>query len=517
MSAFPRLGLIDRVMLPLAPAFVLGRMQSRAAIELMQRHYEAAQGGRRTDGWKRTSRDANAAVGPALSILRNHARDLARNNAYGKRGKLIIGNHGVGWGIYAKPINAGARSLKNARAGFNEWAESTACDFEGLHNLYGLQRLALETIAESGEVLIRRRRRPLSERLPIPLQLQVLEPDYLDTHKDGLKGTAGGKIVLGVEFDAAGRRVAYWLYPDHPGATGLLSVRATGVSQRVPAEEIIHLYRVDRPGQVRGVTWYAPVIVTLKDHDEFQDATLMRQKIAACFAGIVTDVGGAGVPVVGKPNSRDPLIEGIEPGMIAHLPPGKSIEFTEPPGLSDHASFNNDVLARVAMGLSVTVEDLTGDYRNMPFSAAKISRISHWASVHDWQYNILIPRGCNRIWDWAMEAMLLAGLITETPGSEWTPQPMPLIEPDKEALAYLRAVRCGYMTPDEMIRERGLDPETHWQDYGQQMTRNRELGVVLDIDALLRTQAGNAVVATASSDGSNSPDGDDTTRPKDGN
>ena len=58
---------LDRLMLPIAPGFVLGRMQARAAVELMQRHYEAAQGGRRTDGWKRTSRDANAAAAPALS------------------------------------------------------------------------------------------------------------------------------------------------------------------------------------------------------------------------------------------------------------------------------------------------------------------------------------------------------------------------------------------------------------------------------------------------------------------
>jgi hypothetical protein len=37
-----------------------------------------------------------------------------------------------------------------------------------------------------------------------------------------------------------------------------------------------------------------------------------------------------------------------------------------------------------------------------------------------------------------MEAMLLSGILVETSGSEWTPQPMPLIKADKEALAYLR-------------------------------------------------------------------------------
>ncbi len=482
----------DRLLLPFAPAFVLGRMQARAAVEVFKRHYEAAQGGRRTDNWKRVSRDANAAAGPALSILRNHARDLDRNTPFAKRGKIVIGNHGVGWGIRAKPTDTvGKRAKRNASTVFNAWAESTACDFDGLHNLYGLQRLWLETIAVSGEVLIRRRRRPITEGLPIPLQLQTLEADYIDTNKDGFISASGGKVILGVEFDPAGKRVAYWLFDDHPGSTGLRSTRATGFSQRVPAEDLIHLYRVDRPGQVRGVTWYAPVIVTLKDYDEFRDARLLRQKIAACFAGIVTD-SGAGSPLVGKKDSADPLIEGIEPGMMAHFPAGKTVSFTDPPSVED-ASFNEDVLSAAAMGLGVTVEDLTGNYRGMPFSAARMSRLAHWANVHDWQYNILIPRGCNRVWDWAMDTALLAGILTDKPGSEWTPQPMPMTEPDKEALAYLRAVRTGMMTPDDMVRERGFDPDVFWEEYAEQMAKLEQLGIVLDIDVRKRTQAGNLV------------------------
>jgi capsid protein len=54
------------------------------------------------------------------------------------------------------------------------------------------------------------------------------------------------------------------------------------------------------------------------------------------------------------------------------------------------------------------------------------------------------------------------------------------------------------MLPDDMIRERGLDPDTYWEEYAKQIKRWDELGIVLDVDLRQRTQAGNAhTVGTA--------------------
>src|SRR5690606_35905612 len=106
---------------------------------------------------------------------------------------------------------------------------------------FGLQALAWQTVVESGEALIVRR----WVTRGFPLQMLVLEPDYLDVSRDGAtKG--GGRIVQGVEYDAAGRRIRYWLYPEHPGGGRLTS----HVSVSVPAADVAHIYRVDRPGQV---------------------------------------------------------------------------------------------------------------------------------------------------------------------------------------------------------------------------------------------------------------------------
>ena len=91
----------------------------------------------------------------------------------------------------------------------------------------------------------------------MPLQLQLLEPDHLDASKTG-EAPGGGFVIQGVEFDALGRRRAYWLYPVHPGEVAMVR-KASLVSQPVPASSVLHLFDRLRPGQVRGVPWFAIV------------------------------------------------------------------------------------------------------------------------------------------------------------------------------------------------------------------------------------------------------------------
>lgn len=486
-SPSPSPGFLDRVLLAVAPKWALARMRARAAATHVYRHYEAAAGGRRTDTWRKSAADANSANGRALGALRYLARDLYRNNGWARNGVRAIARNTVGWGIAPKPENASDAAKKRARKLWADWAETKECDADGRLNIYGIQKLAIITIVLSGEVLIRRRRRRPEDKLTVPMQLQVLEPDFLDNSKDGVSGPSGGPIIQGVEFDKSGKRVAYWLYEQHPGANRLAGKNF--VSQRVPASEVLHIYDVERPGQVRGASWLASVIVSLKDFDEYEDALLMRQKIAACFAAFVTDVDGESNGM-GTPDPKDPLIETLEPGVIQYMQPGQEITFSSPPPVTDNLAFTSSTLRRIAAGLGVTYEDLTGDYSKVNFSSARMSRIAHYANVHGWRWDMLIPQLCEGVWSWLMETALIAGLIGETPRAEWTPPPMPMLEPDKEGLAYARLIRSGAMTFDEMVRERGGDPDTHWEEYAANLKRLDELEIWLDSDARRTSAAG---------------------------
>jgi capsid protein len=167
----------ERTASTVAPRWALKRIRARMATDIMLRHYEGAGAGRRTSGWNRSRGDGNAAMAPFVGQLRDVARDLVRNNPYAESALSTIVDHAVGWGIVARPMPANARVLER----WNAWANTTACDADGRHDFAGLEKLVMRSVAEAGEVLVRRRFRRPEDGLPIPLQLQVLEADFLDT------------------------------------------------------------------------------------------------------------------------------------------------------------------------------------------------------------------------------------------------------------------------------------------------------------------------------------------------
>jgi len=473
---------LDRAALALAPQWHLKRVRARVASELVLRHYEGASAGRRTQGWKRSSADASAAAAPFAGLLRDHARDLVRNNPYAESALTTIVDHTVGWGIVAKPATPNPRAM----AAWDAWANSTTCDADGRHDFAGLQKLVMRSVVEAGEVLIRRRFRLPQDNLPLPLQLQVLEPDFLDTSKHGQTLPNGGRLVYGIEFDPIGRRSAYWLFPDHPGNSGWPSV----ASQRVPAEAILHIFKPTRPGAARGVTWFATSLLRFKDFDEFEDATLMKQKIAACLAVITSDVDGSGTPLGTRDDATTPEIDMLEPGMILNVPAGRTVQVVSPPTVRDYADYSKTVLHGIAGGLGVTYEDLTGDYSQVNFSSARMARLDHYDHVNDWRWRLMIPQFCDPVWGWAMQAAAVMGV---TPvAARWSAPPMAMIEPDKEGLAYQRNIRTGIMTLSEAIRERGYDPDDLLAEMKADNAKLDAMGLVLDSDARRMTQAGQA-------------------------
>ncbi len=475
----PDRNIIDRALGWLSPGWQLKRMRSRSALQVMNSFYEAGQINRRTQEWNRSRGDANATQPVTLQRLRDTARQLVRDNGYARSAIRTIVDDVVGEGI--KPT-AQLQAWK-------DWSTTTAIDVEGRNDLAGLEQMVMRAVVESGECLVRRRIRSLSDRLPIPMQIQVLEADFIDSGKhQSLKD--GGKIVRGVEFNARGQRTHYHLFKNHPGASTFSSTLSLGQSERVPARDYLHIYEGGRPGQVRDASWFSPVLIKFKDFDEFTDATLMKQKIASCLAVITTDSDGS-TPRIGAEDEKNPLIDKLEPGLIANLPAGSDIQVVQPPSVRDYPDFVRVTLNEIAAGIGVTPEDLTGDYTGLPFSAARMSRLRHWLRVRGWRRRMIIPQFLNPLWDWAMTA--LEGTGQETAVNDgWTAPPLPFVEPDREGLAIIRNIRGGIQTFSEVLQERGQNPETFWKEYARDLDALDALGIVLDADARKMTQAGQA-------------------------
>lgn len=489
---------LDRTIGWASPQWQLGRMRSRAAVKVLAQYYEAAGVSRRTKGWRRPSGDPNSPSTLSLARLRDAARHLVRNNGHAESAIGTIVDDTIGWGIWPSARHDA----------WKRWTESTEIDVDGRCELSGIEHAVMRTVVESGECLVRRRFRRPSDGLALPMQVQVLEPDFIDSGKH-MPLPNGGKIIRGVEFNAIGRRAAYWLFPEHPGAITLSTVTRFGQSVRVPASEILHVYRPQRPGQVRGVPWFAPVLIRFNDFDEFADATLMKQKIAACLAVISSDVAG-NAPLLGAEDTDEEKHDLLEPGMILNVAPGRSVDVVNPPTVRDYSDYSKTTLREIAAGIGVSVEDLTGDYADINFSAARMSRLHHWSRVHGWRWRMLVPQFLNPLWAWAMQVASIAGLeVIE--GTSWTAPPLPMIEPDKEGLAITRNIRAGIMTPSEALRERGFVPDEFWDEYQEDFEDQDRRGLVTDSDARKMTQAGQAQLQNSSGNGAGSAPNRDAT------
>ena len=480
---------LDRAIGALSPGAGLRRVRQRQALRLIARAYEGAKAGRRTDGWVTAGTGANAEIAPASARLRDRSRDLVRNNPYAAKAVGALVSNLVGTGIVPR---ARSKRTSAARQADQLWLQFAAtCDADGLTDFGGLQALIVRSLVESGEVIVRFRDRRVDDGLPVPLQLQVLEPDHLDSAKTEDLAD-GGYVVNGIEFDALGRRRAYWLFPVHPGDS-----RGRVLSSRpVPARQVMHIFERLRPGQVRGVPWFASVILKLRDLDDYDDAELMRKKIEACFAAFVTgaqDEETLGKPSVGSSGDR---IESFEPGMIEYLEPGKDVKFASPSANGDYADYMRMQLHAVAAGVGLTYELLTGDLSQVNYSSIRAGLIEFRRRMESLQWQLLVPGLCQPVWARFVELAQAAGKLPEGEiTAEWTAPRFEAVDPLKDIQADILAVRAGVMTLKEAIARQGYDPA---QVLAEIAATNAELdaaGITLDTDPRRSTKTGQEKAA----------------------
>lgn len=471
------MNLLDRAIGYFAPGRALMRARAREAFEML-RDYEAAKSGRRTANWKATGSSANTEVYGAYTRLRDRSRELVRNNPYAKRAISAIVANMVGTGI---------QCAVKGQPGAVWKAWTREADFYGLLDLYGIEALSARSWQESGECLLVRQRVGMSEAgaSGVPLKIKVLEADYIDPTRIG-PTPDGNLMVGGVEIDPQGRRVAYWLYQQHPGDSLIFRLNLRSV--RVPAADVIHLFEMERPGQLRGVPKLSASIMRLRDLDDYQEAMLVKKKIEACFAAFVkTDegnartIGSSSTTEEPDENGNTRRIEAFSPGMIEYLKQGEDVVFGQPSSVAGETGYTTEQLHAIAIGAGVTYEQLTGDLSLVNFSSMRAGRQEFKALVEQMRWLTFIPMVCERIWGWFEEAAFQAGRVrTQGYMHAWTPprweyvNPLDDVKTDKEELA------GGLSSLSAKIRARGDDPDEVFDEIAAERKRLKELGITVD-------------------------------------
>jgi lambda family phage portal protein len=493
------MGVIERAIELISPRWAAQRAFYRAQLEAA-RGYEAAKTGRRQSGWSRPSTSANAEVAAAGSRLRDGARDLVRNNPWAKKAKRAYVANMVGTGIMPTANTGNKNRDKKIDRAFEEWCRE--CDAAGMMDFFGLQALVAGTVFESGEALARYRDRRPDDGLTVPLQIQVLEPDYLDVSRFGRpQANADNVINQGIEFDRLGRRVAYYLWAEHPGDTmGLLTSRLLS-SRRVPADQIAHVYRIDRPGQIRGASEYAAVMQKAHDLAEYDDAELVRKKIAACFAAFVKRSGSGQSPLAGKGATTDATgrrIERLSPGMIQYLQLDEDVEFGAPPAADGYREYTAAQLHAIAAGLGITYEALTGDLSQVNYSSYRAGQLDFRRAIEMDQWLMLIPMYCEPTWRRFIDRLVVTGVLDRPHyGVEWATPRWESVDPAKDARADREDIRGGLVSLRQAIARRGYNPEQVLREIAETNALLDELGLVLDTDPRKTRASAGADRATA--------------------
>lgn len=472
---------LDKLITLFSPEAGLKRQVARAAIQragaraadsLNLRAYEGAKTGRRTGGWITGATSADAEVASSAVKLRDRTRSLCRDNPYASRARDVYVANVVGTGITVK-----AGSAKEA---FEQW--TTECDADGMLDFYGLQALVMRCVFESGECLIRYRERRPEDGLLVPLQLQVLEPDYLDATKTGAVN-GGGWLISGIEYNAIGQRVAYHLHNQHPGDVANRSKPLE--SKRIPADQVLHIFERLRPGQSRGVPRMSSILLKMRDLDDYEEAELVRKGIESCFSAIVTTEDNGVSLSEGTTDINGNRIETLGAGLIQYLKPGQDIRFGAPANGGDYGAYTKTQLRAIASGIGITYEQMTGDLSDVNYSSIRAGLVEFYKTVDMLQWHVLVPMMLAPIWKrWAETAFAVKAIRTPAPAmAKWTPPRRQWVDPLKDVNAARAEISAGITSISETIRARGEDPDRIFAEIAAERAQLETLGISVDVIA----------------------------------
>lgn len=463
-----------------------------------KRAYAAAQNTRGTT-WRDSGASATAEVGAAAQTVARRSREAVRNNPYGARIVDLWAGNAVGAGITT------AWPSEPHAAAWKRWAGGLECDAEGHLNFAAMQALIMRGVVESGEVFVRFLYGPVSKANPVGLRLQVLESDFLDTSRIGVIN--GERTVQGIGLDETGRPAGFWLYTAHPGNSWLFGAGAS-VSIRVPAADVMHIFRKRRPGQLRDVSWLAPVLLHLRDLAEYEAALLQKAKIEACLVGAVTDDGEGVIGATSTSgtetqaadglfrDARGNVVETFEPGLLLYRRTngaGSSFEAINPSSSGAHSSLAKRALEAGAIGTGLTYDQVSGDLTQANYSSLRAGKIEFRRLCEQIQYGMLIPMLIARVAGRFHAQGAMRGLWdVEMPDVEHVPPPHEMIDPLKDTTALIAQVRAGFVPQSEAVAGFGNTMADMVERYKADNEMLDDAGIALDTDPRRVAKSGAA-------------------------
>tara|TARA_R110002020_G_scaffold116523_2_gene267004 strand:+ start:3333 stop:4787 length:1455 start_codon:yes stop_codon:yes gene_type:complete len=479
------MGLVDRI----AKRFGFVKEQQK-------RSFQGASVSRLTSDWLAPTTTADEEIRRDLVRLRGRCRELERNNDYVRRyldglENNVIGAHGIGlqMKVMDQPNTPDRFANFSIEQAWNAWGKASNCTPTGKMTWRDLQRLALRSCARDGDVLIRILR---GYKNNFGFALQIIEADRLDNdHNETLKN--GNEIRMGVEVDQFGKAIAYHILENHPGKSYAASFRKR---QRIPANEIIHVYNQERISQTRGVPWMVSAMTRLQQLAGYEEAEVVAARVSSCKMGWLLKENSEGY--TGEEDSDFNHLMEAEPGTIEELPSGMKFQEWNPSHpTTAYRDFVKTCLRGIASGLGVSYELLSGDLEGVNYSSIRagvLEQREHFKKVQQWYIDGFV----NPVFEAWLESAMLAnyfpfniGRFDKMNAPTWKPRRWSWVDPMKDLQANIAAVEAGLKSRRTIIAEGGGDVEDVFDQIALDNTLADEKGLKFGED--LKQQDENVI------------------------
>jgi lambda family phage portal protein len=463
------------------------------------RQWQTAETSKFLENWITSGRPADFDIRFGLRTIRARAR-LDAQNVDHVRGFLnlvvsnVVGRNGVTLQSAARLSNG--KPDKKLQAIVEEqwavWGKRGVCDVTGQFSWAMLQRQAILTVARDGEAIYR-----IAEGFdnPFGFALQEIDPECLDINFNQSRDRNRNEIRMGVEFDQWRRPIAYYL-TEEPNLYGTYNYTSDHI--RIPAREIIHLYRPEWTFQSRGVPWTATSLARMHVLSSYEDAEVAAASVSARKLGFYKLSPEAPQELL----DAGPQTHDVGVGEFEQLPPYTEFQAWDPQHpTTAYGDFVKSCLRSISTGLGVSYNTLANDLEGVNYSSLRQGAIQErdlWMTLQDW----FVESFCQPIFDRWIEQSQANGILDAIPGRKltearrvnWQPRRWQWVDPVKDMEANALAVDLRTRSISDIIREQGRDPDEVWTELASDMEKLKSMG--LDIQSVTTKGDTNAGTAT---------------------
>lgn len=507
--------IIDRAINFIDPVRGAKRLRSRMALALSEKYYGASKTKRSLSEYTPQDSDPNATLQYDLDTMRQRSRDMIRNNPLATGAINTVCTNVVGNGLVLQArIDRSILNLSDEQA--DAWESKTESEWwlfwdtnevDAARTLTGaaLTDLVFRQALENGESFINLPR--IKRNSPYDLKLQVIEADRI-TNKDNIANT--DTLFMGIEKNQYGAPVAYHICNQFPYSTLPMS----GMSwQEIPAYSIktgliniIHLFRVLRPGQTRGIPYLTPVIESLRQLGKYTENELMAAVVSSMLTIFIkTETGDSSFDVnelgaeTGATVSDKDIKLGY--GAIVDLAQGEDIEIVNP--LRPNAAFDpfvQAILRQIGVALELPFEVLIKHFTSS-YSAARGALLEAWKFFNN-RRQWLSQNFLQQVYEvWLYEA-IASGRIS-APGyfnnplirkayasAEWIGATPGHINPAQEASAIEKRLEAGITTRAQETAAYGGDWDANVKQIKKERQQMIDAGMIPKIQKENNNQGG---------------------------